>query len=379
MINLQFPSSEALSGQLSRESMDTVREGYVKGGAEFEPEGGAQNAMQSYVHTQAVADKTVADCVEAIIGTYLLSGGIQGAIKVIEWMGILPTKDSFSELLHKKVSPLVTDQTATISDIDYLLSHSRTDVETILNYKFNDPSFLLEALSHSSYIRNRLTRSYERLEFLGDAVLDFLITSHIYENCCELKPGEMTDLRSALVNNVTFASYIVKLGLHKFLCSELNATLSKAIIMFVDHQTQRDHVIVEDVLYLIDEEECQMAEYVEVPKVLSDMFEALVGAIYLDSGGDLKLVWSVIYRIMHEEIHSFSYRIPQQPVKVLYERIHACPMFGKAIVIDPDLPKIKVSVTITKNDRQHTVFGIGRNKSQAKRAAAKVALKVLSL
>lgn len=74
---------------------------------------------------------------------------------------------------------------------------------------------MLQALSHASYIRNRVTRSYERLEFLGDAILDFLITSHIFENCRELKPGEMTDLRSALVNNVTFASYVVKLGLHK--------------------------------------------------------------------------------------------------------------------------------------------------------------------
>lgn len=54
-------------------------------------------------------------------------------------------------------------------------------------------------------------------------------------------------------------------------------------------------------------------------------------------------------------------------------------LYSKAVVIDPDIPKIKVSVNITKNGRQHTVFGIGRNKSQAKRAAAKVALKVLSL
>lgn len=76
-------------------------------------------------------------------------------------------------------------------------------------------SFLFQAMSHASYIRNRLTRSYERLEFLGDAILDFLITSYIFESCGNLKPGELTDLRSALVNNVTFASYVVKLGLHK--------------------------------------------------------------------------------------------------------------------------------------------------------------------
>lgn len=380
LIGIQFPKSEVLEGKLSKESMDMVRERYGDcGTSEVEPPGRAQNAMQLYVHSQAVADKSVADCVEALIGTYLLSGGMDGAVKIIEWMKIIPPEDDFQEYLHRQVPTVISQGKATAENINFLLTYYRDDVEKIIQYKFQDPSFLLEALSHPSYIRNRLTRSYERLEFLGDAILDFLITSHIYENCGELKPGEMTDLRSALVNNVTFASYVVKNGLHKFLCSELNPSLDSAIIMFVEHQEQRDHEIVEDVLYLIDEEECHIAEYVEVPKVLSDIFEALVGAIFLDSGGDLQVVWKVVYRIMHKEIHAFSSRIPQQPVKILYEKIHACPVFGKAEVINPDIPKIRVGVTVTKNDRQHTVFGIGRNKAQAKRAAAKMALKVLSL
>ncbi|XP_049703708.2 endoribonuclease Dcr-2 isoform X2 [Helicoverpa armigera] len=381
LIGVQFPHSEVLDGNLSKESMDMVRDRYTDcdGAAEIEPRDRAQNAMQLYVHSQAVPDKSVADCVEALIGTYLLSGGLIGAIKVIEWMRIIPPQDDFAEYLHLRVPTAITDKKATEQDIDFLLRHCRDDVEKILNYKFNDPSFLLEALSHPSYIRNRLTRSYERMEFLGDAILDFLITSHIFEHCGELKPGEMTDLRSALVNNVTFASYVVKLGLHKFLCSELNPTLDTAIVTFVEHQIQRDHEIVEDVLYMMDEEECSLAEYIEVPKVLSDIFEALVGAIYLDCGGDLQVVWSVVYRIMCKEIHDFSCRIPQQPVKILYEKIHACPTFRKPEVIDPDIPKIRIGVTITKNDWQHTVYGIGRNKAQAKRAAAKMALKVLGL
>ncbi|CAH1636516.1 unnamed protein product [Spodoptera littoralis] len=379
LIGVQFPRDELLEGKLSEESMNMVKEKFTNDStAETEPPEKAQNAMQLYVHSQAVSDKSVADCVEALIGTYLLSGGVLGAVKVLEWMKVIPPQDKFAEYLHRHVSTAITDKKTTPEDVNFLLNYTRNDVETILNYKFNDPTFLLEALSHASYIRNRVTRSYERLEFLGDAILDFLITSHIFENCRELKPGEMTDLRSALVNNVTFASYVVKLGLHKFLCSELNPTLDKAIILFVDHQVQRNHEIVEDVLYLIDEEECNIAEYVEVPKVLSDILEALIGAIFLDSGGDLSKVWSVIYRIMYKEIHSFSSRIPQQPVKVLYEKIHACPVFGKAEIIDREVPKLKVGVTITKNDAQHTVYGIGRNKSQAKRAAAKMALKVLS-
>ncbi|XP_063622136.1 endoribonuclease Dcr-1-like [Cydia splendana] len=199
----------------------------------------------------------------------------------------------------------------------------------------------------------------------------------MYSRTDQLKPGELTDLRSALVNNVTFASYVVKLGLHKFLCSQLNPNLDKAIMMFVEHQEQRDHEIIEDVLYLIDEEDCHIAEYVEVPKVLSDIFESLMGAIYLDSGGDLSAVWAVVYRVMHREIEAFSTRIPQQPVRVLYERIHACTSFGTAKVVECGTPRVMVPVTFTKNGRPHTAHGFGGNKFQAKRAAAKLALKIL--
>ncbi|KAI8421690.1 hypothetical protein MSG28_009676 [Choristoneura fumiferana] len=378
LIGMQFPLEETLSGELSEESMAMVVQRYTEEiVAEKEPPGGAQLDLQCYVRAQVVSDKSVADCVEALIGTYLLHGGVLGAVKVLEWLQVIPAKDNFASFLTKRVPTVLTEGLCTAKEINFLLNSSQPDIEKIINYKFKDASFLLEALSHPSYIRNRVTRSYERLEFLGDAILDFLITSHIFEYCDNLKPGDLTDLRSALVNNVTFASYVVKLGLHKFLCSQLNPTLDKAIMMFVEHQEQRDHEIIEDVLYLIDEEDCQIADYVEVPKVLSDIFESLIGAIFLDSGGDLARVWAVVYRVMHREIETFSARIPQQPVRVLYERIHACPSFGNAEVVDCGTPRVMVPVKFTKLGHCHTAHGFGGNKFQAKRAAAKVALKIL--
>nr|UYS55133.1 dicer 2 [Diatraea saccharalis] len=381
LFGMSFPQDEVLQGQLTESSKQLIENRYLEGNgaAEDEPFGGAQNVMQGYVKSQAVSDKSIADCVEALIGTYLLSGGVLGAVKFLEWMKILPPQDNFALLLHKVVPTVIAEKKATATDVEFLLNGCREDIEKLLQYRFKDPSYLLEAISHSSYIRNRLTRSYERLEFLGDAILDFLITAHIFENSDQLKPGELTDLRSALVNNVTFASYVVKLGLYKFLCSQLNPVLDSAIMAFVEHQEQRDHEIIEDVLYLIEENECNLAEYVEVPKVLSDIFESLVGAIYLDCGGDLQTVWTVIYRIMWKEIDAFSERIPQQPVRVLHENVHACAVFGKPQMTTSDVPKVMMPVTITKNGRQHTVYGFGNNKFQSKRAAAKMALKILSL
>lgn len=56
---------------------------------------------------------------------------------------------------------------------------------------------------------------------------------------------------------------------------------------------------------LLEEDECNMAEHVEVPKVLGDIFESTIGAIYLDSNKDLTTVWNIIYSIMHKEIGAY--------------------------------------------------------------------------
>jgi len=60
--------------------------------------------------------------------------------------------------------------------------------------------------------------------------------------------------------------------------------------------------IIQLLCVLIEEDECNLTEYVDVPKVLGDLFESLIGAIYLDSGKSLARVWEIIYSLMHKEI-----------------------------------------------------------------------------
>ena len=88
-----------------------------------------------------------------------------------------------------------------------------SDIEKKLGYRFRDKSFLLQALTHCSYELNNITDSCERMEFLGDAILNFLITLHIMETKGDMTPGEATILKCALGNFI----YLTILNYH--ICS----------------------------------------------------------------------------------------------------------------------------------------------------------------
>lgn len=190
---------------------------------------------------------------------------ILDAVKLIEWLKIIPASENLVSLLAAPPANPIIKPDTTLDKIDFHIPHWRV-IEEKLGYHFQNRAFLLQALTHSSYSCNRVTYCYERLEFLGDAVLDFLITCFIYEKCGHLNPGEITDLRSALVNNNTFASYTVRCGFHKFFLL-INQKLAYYIDKFAEFQEKRGHVIDDTVLILLQENDFNLAEHIDVPKV----------------------------------------------------------------------------------------------------------------
>lgn len=82
---------------------------------------------------------------------------------------------------------------------------------------------------------------YQRLEFLGDAILDYLITKHLYEDPRQHSPGVLTDLRSALVNNTIFASLAVKYDYHKYF-KAISPELFHVIDDFVQFQLEKNEM-----------------------------------------------------------------------------------------------------------------------------------------
>ena len=123
---------------------------------------------------------------------YLSYPNFIGALLLMTWMGLTVLPET--RVLVSPPSPMMDAQTEDMMQLDRLLS-GFDNFEEIIGYRFNDRSYLLQAFSHASYYPNRLTDCYQRLEFLGDAVLDYLITRHLFEDKRQHSPGTLTDLR----------------------------------------------------------------------------------------------------------------------------------------------------------------------------------------
>lgn len=128
-------------------------------------------------------------------------------------------------------------------------------LQEVIGYKFKDEKYLKVALSHSSYANEtklNKTDNYERQEFLGDAVLELSVSQHLFNEYPNMLEGEMTKLRASLVCEPTLA-YIAR--------TELNLQEYILLGKGEDNTGGRDR-----------------------DSIISDVFEAVIGAIYLDGG-----------------------------------------------------------------------------------------------
>ena len=324
----------------------------------------------------SIPDKSIADCVEALIGAYLIACGPKGGLLLMNWFGLdllTRKKEDVADedcLFTAPPSPLLPDLPNPEKHLNTLLSGFE-EFEDIIGYRFKDRSYLLQAFSHASYYPNRLTDCYQRLEFLGDAVLDYLITRHLFEDRRQHSPGALTDLRSALVNNTIFASLAVKYDFHKYF-KHFSPGLQQVINRFVKLQKEEANIVSEE-FFLLGEDDPEEAEDIEVPKALGDIFESVAGAIYLDSNLRLDPVWTVYYRMMKKEIDMFSNNVPKSPIRELLELEPETAKFGKPEKL-ADGRRVRVSVEVFGKG----IFkGIGRNYRIAKCTAAKCALRAI--
>ena len=127
------------------------------------------------------------------------------------------------------------------------------DLENVIGYRFKDPELLRQALTHSSYAneKHKKQSDNERLEFLGDAVLELVSSEFIFKNYSKMPEGEMTKFRASIVCESTLALCTKELDLGKYLYLGKGEDLTGG-------RTRKS--------------------------ILSDALEAVIGAIYLDGG-----------------------------------------------------------------------------------------------
>ncbi|KAM9291819.1 endoribonuclease Dicer isoform 2-T4 [Morus bassanus] len=365
------------------------------------------------LHTeQCIADKSIADCVEALLGCYLTSCGERAAqlflcslglkvlpvIKKTDWEDTLcaTRENCISE--QKNLSPnsvsasVANSEPSLYKDLEYgclkipprcmfdhpdaekTLNHLISGFENFekkINYSFKNKAYLLQAFTHASYHYNTITDCYQRLEFLGDAILDYLITKHLYEDPRQHSPGVLTDLRSALVNNTIFASLAVKYDYHKYF-KAVSPELFHVIDDFVQFQMEKNEMQGMDSELRRSEEDEEKEEDIEVPKAMGDIFESLAGAIYMDSGMSLEMVWQVYYPMMRPLIEKFSANVPRSPVRELLEMEPETAKFSPAERTYDG--KVRVTVEVVGKGK---FKGVGRSYRIAKSAAARRALRSL--
>lgn len=120
-----------------------------------------------------------------------------------------------------------------------------------IGYEFKNINLLRTALTHSSYANERGVDSYERLEFLGDSILSFVVSTHLYKSKCHIVEGDMSKLRAAIVCEKSLDECAKRLNFGKY-------------------------------LFLSKGEEITGGR--TRPSILADVFEAVLAAIYLDGG-----------------------------------------------------------------------------------------------
>lgn len=230
------------------------------------------------------------------------------------------------------------------------------ELEAILNYKFNNKSLLEEATTHPSM---NDTKSYQRLEFLGDSVLSYLVTKHLYWRYPELDEGKLTSLRSRNVDNEKFARASVKHKFYDYLRMQTQPELERNVENFVK--------AIEDE----PESESLHGGDFDPPKVLADILESIAGAVLIDSGHSVDKVWEVFMPLLEPLVTPET--LQQYPVDEL-QKLCQKPKKDIEYTYSQNGNKWRVEVLI---DGEVVAIGEDQKKGLAQKAAVKDALNKL--
>ncbi len=216
------------------------------------------------------------------------------------------------------------------------------ELEVMIAYKFKDPQIFKEALTHKS---SKLPYNNERLEFLGDAVMDLIVGEYLYKKFAKIPEGELSKLRAALVNEKSFAKLACSINLGRYLSLSLAESNNGGR---------------------------------EKPSILSDAFEALMGAIYLEAG--LETVRKIAISLLETAFPQIDSNTLIKDYKTkLQEMTQASmgmtPVYELVRSFGPDHKK-EFEIALLVNDKEIS-RAVGKSKKEAQQLAAKQAIDML--
>ena len=213
-----------------------------------------------------------------------------------------------------------------------------------IKFKFSDIKLLNKALTHSSYANENSEpiKHNERLEFLGDSVLDILVSDYLVNRYSEFAEGTLSKIRAAVVNETCLARLAKNIKLGNYLLLGRGEDLSGGR---------------------------------EKASILADTFEALAGAVYCD--GKFDAASNTFLPLLIEEItktaQSWSFRDFKSDLQEYTQNKLVCiPSYKVVREMGPDHAKKFEVVVIIKNEVEGK--GLGRSKKEAEQAAAKMAM-----
>ncbi|MBT5935370.1 ribonuclease III [Sulfurimonas sp.] len=222
------------------------------------------------------------------------------------------------------------------------MSKNTKILEERLGYKFKDQKLLIEALTHKSY---KQPYDNERLEFLGDAVLDLVVGEYLFTKFRKSDEGKLSKIRASLVNEAGFdkLARVLSLGEHIYLSSA------------EDNNGGR-----------------------EKSSLLSNAFEAVMGAVYLEAG--LARVTEISIGLIEDNYDEISldsllrdYKTSLQ--ELTQARLGVTPEYKVLKSSGPDhIKEFEIGVFI---DSKEYSIGTGKSKKIAQQAAAEIALELL--
>ncbi|KAI0220906.1 Dicer-like protein 1 [Massospora cicadina] len=262
---------------------------------------------------RSLSDKSLADVVEASLGASLLTVGRSKTLSCAKSLGIPIGEVYCWDDFRKQYTPVETDNYKPLKLLDV------GKIQSIIGYTFNNANLLVEAFTHASYLHAE-TPSYQRLEFLGDAVLDYFVVSYLFHKYPDVSPGCITEMKDACVSNNTLAAIMETLDLHRHILhfsTKLMRAMEEFMLIMSELRTQWEAA----------KEGTPKGEYwfdINAPKVISDVLEAIIGAVFVDSGFDVDAAHGIFTRLIQPlyDDHIAPYHVIVHPVIQLTRFVH---------------------------------------------------------